>query len=277
MGSFNGADAVQLTGLSNRMNAAAESLGVIRSSVGSVVERLVWTGLDAEQFFDEWSNQFSGMLGRAISGLQTAASDLSREAQQQEWASGDYEPGIYGTLWLAARVAQVGGAIADGIEKSPWESKVKGMLPEGVEVSKIGGVLTAAEFALNVSTLVTALHGDDKDKTDSAIVDTAISGVGTVAEGVVIFGAAAGASAALVSAAAVVAPVTAVAGLADWGIDSTIDPKLNEQIVDGVKDAGKFVIDGDIDEVKGAAGVAEAAGSVLSSGVHGAESLLDRL
>lgn len=289
-----GMDTAQVLALSRKMDASAAALDEIRGRVGVTLESLLWQGSDAGGFFEQWSNRFSGILGSAVSGLQFAASHLVQEVAQQEEASADGGGSsdraslLYDVMNVGGFTSMVVGELAHSLELGRKADKlaplIEKVVPDGLELGKVGIFAAPAEFVFDVSSLVASLTSGKPDagRTDDAIVGTVLSGAETAIEAGVFIAAVSaaadvGAAAALATVAA--SPVVLVGGaiiggvgLLDFGVSHTFDKHLNSQIVDGVGDAAKFVVKGDIDEVKAGVGAAKAVGSVVSSGVRGVAS-----
>ena len=263
MGSFEGADPEELDALSRQMNSAAATLEEIRDQVGSGFERLLWQGGDAEEFFDQWAHRFSGMVGAAVNALQSAAKQLGNEADQQREASGDGgESPAYLALDFTTELVSKVSDLTDLVSKDP-ASAIGNILPKGLDLDAVGDVLGPVAFGLGVIQLGVDYHENpDSEATADDEVGTALGLVGI--------------GAGLAASAPLDVGVIAV-GAVDEIVTQTIDPNLNKQIVHGVTDAAKFVVNADVDEVEGGIDAAEAAGSVVVSGVRGVSSLIGHL
>lgn len=264
MGSFSGADADQLAAFGSQLSNSATTLGEIRSQVGFTLEGLLWPGADAEEFFSQWANRLSGMLGTAISGLESAAANMARQAEQQREASGD-DSGSSALSEVLGKVVSVGGVLGIaglgvGVLSLPkYADTVNDHLLAGHDdIGDAGKVLGGAAVAWDV----VGLYNDERSHAGSTTLlnDKVNLGIDAVmfAAGFTPVGA------------GVLLGVGAATFLYE-NVAETLDPNINKQIADVTKDAVEDLYKVDVDEVKVGVDAAKVAGSVVSSGVRGAE------
>ncbi len=254
------------------MRDAAARLETLRRDVDGMINRLIWEGADSAAFNEQWLSSLSASIIAAETMLDGVANVLMANARQQREASGEasgfYDGletvgGIVGGTGMLFDIAHVAGGTkyfskyVDGVDGVL--GKVR--LPYGdLSVETLGASFDAVSTVISGWSFVHDLSTKPSDPaTYHAGVETALGTAGLVA-----FAAA--------DAVPVVGEVILGAEIVN-GIGSAIDPKFDKQIVDGVADAGKAVVRFDEDEIK----ATEAAARVMSSGVHGALSLIHRL
>ena len=98
MGEFVGADPRQLTELAKKLKADGEALASAPAQIAAQLQRSTWKGPDAEAFRSAWSGKLTPQLDRAADALRGAASDLLRNAVEQDQASGSFDAANYGGL-----------------------------------------------------------------------------------------------------------------------------------------------------------------------------------
>jgi hypothetical protein len=271
VGSFSGADADQLAAFGSQLSNSATTLGEIRSQVGSVLERLLWPGADGEKFFNQWANRLSGMLGTAISGLESAAANLAKQADQQRSASGD-DGGGSALSRVFEKVLSVGGGLGiaglgvGALGATKYAKTVDAHLLAGHDdVGAAGKALGALAVAWDIK----GLYTDERSgtATSSDLLNDKVN-LGLDATEF---------AAAFVFTTPVGAGVLLGVGGATFLYENVlegIDPNINKQIFDGTKDAVEDLYKVDADEVKVGVDAAKVVGSVASSGVRGAEKFL---
>ncbi len=84
---FRGADVVQLRDLAKAMQAASQKLNAQLGTFNAGVAGAPWPGPDAVRFRLDWKSSHSPALREAVLFLQKAATDLGRNASEQESAS----------------------------------------------------------------------------------------------------------------------------------------------------------------------------------------------
>jgi hypothetical protein len=270
-----GADPDQLDALSIRMNAAAQRLGEIRSELESLLRRFEWQGGDASEFRDEWSGRLAPLIDVTGSALVSAAKALAVNANQQREASGD--PGASGASGaepLSALLLSGAGALAHsdvldtagkyvGIEGNlvgvaalkHVENVLHGHVTGSLGVlDKVGDTLGVVGLGIDEVTFIGDLasnpHSSD---TYNAGVNMAIDSAGLVAG-------------------AFFPPAGLAVGLAGFVYANYVEkrfPDLNKDIVDDVGAAGTAVGESFAMAAQTDLKAVDAAGSVLSSGVHG--------
>ena len=107
---FVGADVAQLRDLATTMTGAGSSLTNIENSLTALVTNAQWAGTDASAFVAEWQNTHRAKLRSVSSILLGVATDLRRNASEQESAS-QSDGGAAG--------AASGGAAGTAAEQSP--------------------------------------------------------------------------------------------------------------------------------------------------------------
>lgn len=267
-----GADPDQLDALGVRMNAAARRLGEIRSELESVLRRFEWEGGDASEFRDEWSGRLSPLIDVSCSALGSAAKSLAANANQQRETSGD--SGASGAEPLSALLLSGAGALARsdaldvvgkyvgieghlvgvaalGVVKNVLKSHVTGDL--GM-LEKVGTTLEAVHLGIDgvtfIGDLASSPHSSD---TYNAGVNTAVDATALVVGGFC-------------------PPAGIAIGLAGSVYADYVEtrfPDLNKNIVDGIGAAGTAVGKTFAEAAQTDLKAVDAAGSVLSSGVHG--------
>ena len=267
-----GADPDQLDALSVRMDAAARRLGEIRSELEAVLRRFEWEGGDASEFHDEWSGRLAPLMDVTGSALHSGAKSLAVNASQQREASGDL--GTQGVEALSTLLLSGAGALASspvldaagkyvGIEGTlvgvAALKHVEKVLKPHVTgdfgaLGKVGVTLGVVGLGIDGVTLIGNLasnpHSSD---TYNSEVNVAIDSVGLVAG-------------------AVFPPAGVVVGIAGFVYSDYLDkhyPRLSQDIIDDVGGAGKVVGETFADTAKADINAADAAGRVISSGVHG--------
>ena len=98
MGEFVGADPRQLTELAKKLKADGETIASAPAQIAAQLHRSTWKGPDADAFRSAWSGKLTPQLGRAAEALRGAASDLLRNAVEQDQASGSFDAANYGGL-----------------------------------------------------------------------------------------------------------------------------------------------------------------------------------
>lgn len=284
MGGWLGAAPEQLEELGRNMRDAAARLETLRRDVDGMINRLIWEGADSDAFNEQWLSSLSASIIAAETMLDDVANVLMANAQQQREASGETS-GFYDGLETVGRV--VGGAgIALGVLDTKYLSKYKGavngvlgktpLLHGGLSVEALDGSVGAIGTVISGWSFVHDLSTKPSDKaTYNAGVETALGAAGVAAFAAEAFpavGEVAIAAGVAADAIPVVGEVILGAQIINF-VGSAIDPELDKQIVDGVADAGKAVVRLGEDEIK----ATEAAARVMSSGVHGALSLIHRL
>lgn len=270
-----GADPDQLDALSVQMSSAARRLGEIRSELESVLRRFEWDGGDASEFRDEWSGRLAPLIDTSSSALDSAAKSLTVNANQQREASGDSgASGATGTAPLSTMLLSGAAALARsdaldvlgkyvGIEGTlvgtaaldQFKNVLKSHVTGDIEVlGKLGDGLGVAGLGIDGVTLIGDLaanpHSPD---TYNAEVSVAID------------------SAAL-AAGALCPPAGVVVGIAGFVYSNYVDkrfPNLSKDIVDGVGAVGTAVGKSFAEAAQTDLKAVDAAGSVISSGVHG--------
>lgn len=90
---YQGADPVQLCTAAARLDDAANTLDqLIKTLNGKMNVGGLWTGADADRFRSQWAGQSSLSVKAAAEGLRQAGTDLRRNAEEQERASGAVGP-----------------------------------------------------------------------------------------------------------------------------------------------------------------------------------------
>ena len=260
------------------MSSAARRLGEIRSELESVLRRFEWDGGDASEFRDEWSGRLAPLIDTSGSALESAARSLTVNANQQREASGDSgASAASGTAPLSTMLLSGAAALARsdaldvlgkyvGIEGTlvgtaaldQVKDVLKSHVTGDIEVlGKVGDGLGVAGLGIDGVTLIGDLaanpHSSD---TYNAEVSMAID------------------SAALV-AGAVFPPVLGVdfaIGAVGFVYSNYLDkrfPNLSKDIVDGVGAVGTAVGKSFAEAAQTGLKAVDAAGSVISSGVHG--------
>jgi hypothetical protein len=84
---FHGADVAQLRHLATAMRSAGTTLQLQLSNFSSGVASTRWPGPDAEHFRQDWKSGYSRVLRDAVAFLNSAAAELSRNANEQDAAS----------------------------------------------------------------------------------------------------------------------------------------------------------------------------------------------
>ena len=84
---FHGADVAQLRHLATAMRSAGTTLQMQLSNFSSGVASTRWPGPDAENFRHDWKSGHSRVLRDAVAFLNSAAAELSRNANEQDAAS----------------------------------------------------------------------------------------------------------------------------------------------------------------------------------------------
>lgn len=84
---FHGADVAQLRHLATAMRSAGTTLQMQLSNFNSGVASTRWPGPDAEHFRQDWKSGHSRVLRDAVAFLNSAAAELSRNANEQDAAS----------------------------------------------------------------------------------------------------------------------------------------------------------------------------------------------
>ncbi|RAX46970.1 hypothetical protein DQ354_01830 [Arthrobacter sp. AQ5-06] len=84
---FYGADVAQLRHLATAMRSAGTTLQMQLSNFSSGIASTRWPGPDAEYFRQDWKSGHSRVLRDAVSFLNSAAAELSRNANEQDAAS----------------------------------------------------------------------------------------------------------------------------------------------------------------------------------------------
>ncbi|HEU5332753.1 MAG TPA: WXG100 family type VII secretion target [Actinocrinis sp.] len=259
-----GADPDQLDALSGRMGTAARRLGEIRGELDSALRRFEWEGGDAAEFHDEWATRLAPLVVAAVSALDDAAKSLTANARQQREASGD--PGssgapplltlvaagaggsaVFGALKTVNNVSSKADLLISVAEQTKLDDHIPGL---GVADHALGGIGLAIDGVTLIHGLATDPHGRD---TYNAEVETAID-----------------ATSMAVSIACPPAGIAvAAAGFVYEDVLEKHFPDLSKNIVDGVGAAatavGKTYVDAAETDLK----AADAAGRVISSGVHG--------
>jgi hypothetical protein len=84
---FNGADVGQLRDLAKAMQMASRNLQAQLNTFNAGVAGAQWPGPDAVRFRADWKSSHSPALRHAVLFLHQAATDLARNANEQESAS----------------------------------------------------------------------------------------------------------------------------------------------------------------------------------------------
>lgn len=82
-----GADVDQLRSLARSLTQAADRLDGMAGEVGSRLSATPWQGQDSQQFRSQWQGESSALVRNVVSALRAAASEVHRNAGEQEQAS----------------------------------------------------------------------------------------------------------------------------------------------------------------------------------------------
>ena len=82
-----GADSPALRLLANKLDEIANRLTSISGQVGTRVETMPWTGNDATQFKNTWTNASAPSMNDAARNLRDAAAAIRGDADRQDQAS----------------------------------------------------------------------------------------------------------------------------------------------------------------------------------------------
>ena len=94
------ADVDQLRTLARNLAQAADRLESMTGEVNGRLSAVPWQGQDASQFRSQWQGQSLGQIRGVVSALRNAASQVDRNATEQEQASSG-APGAVGPLGFA--------------------------------------------------------------------------------------------------------------------------------------------------------------------------------
>lgn len=84
---FTGMDIAQVRSLSKKMRTEADDIDRQVTHLTAQIESAPWRGQDRERYVDEWRSHHAMGLKQAAEALRGAASEASKYADQQEWAS----------------------------------------------------------------------------------------------------------------------------------------------------------------------------------------------
>lgn len=85
--SFTGMNIEEVRSLATQLNAKAEEIRGIMSTLTNALQGTNWVGPDRERYVSEWQSHHVTALNSVINGLQTAAQAATANASEQEAAS----------------------------------------------------------------------------------------------------------------------------------------------------------------------------------------------
>ena len=87
MSNFTGMDIAAVRQLANQMTTKAGEIRTIMQQLTTALQSTQWVGPDRERFVGDWQSQHVTALNNVIQGLEAAAQNATRNAQEQETAS----------------------------------------------------------------------------------------------------------------------------------------------------------------------------------------------
>lgn len=88
MAQFTGMDIAAVRQLSQQLTAKAGEIQTIMSTLTNQLQSTPWVGPDREKFLSDWQSQHVAALTRVKEGLEGAAQLATKNANEQEQASG---------------------------------------------------------------------------------------------------------------------------------------------------------------------------------------------
>jgi len=87
MSNFTGMDIQAVRTLAAQLTAKAGEIDTLRQQLTGQLENTPWVGPDREQFYGDWTGQYSTALTQVAEGLRNASQRATSNANQQEQAS----------------------------------------------------------------------------------------------------------------------------------------------------------------------------------------------
>ncbi|MEO8527526.1 MAG: hypothetical protein ABI435_00440 [Pseudolysinimonas sp.] len=145
MSGFVGADIAQLVALRTRFELHAKKIAEIASTSTTALTVAEWAGADIDRVRGEWRSNSHPALLRLVEFLNSAATDLARQADQQREASRDDSRGM-------GRSAGGAGAAISGhtTMADRWDTVRNGTGDDGIRIDEVVGPDGTARYVLYV-------------------------------------------------------------------------------------------------------------------------------